>query len=106
MRSDQPIYVITVMTKSARDGHGYCTHGNTRIWGFWYDKEIALQALHENWTDMWEYTYNYAVLEEYQEGTIARFVSAQWFKFDRERDGYFEIEKPEWEDDSYGVAMG
>ena len=57
---------------------------------------MRVQALHENWTDMWETCYDYAVIEMYKEG-ISHYEhrSRQWFKFDQERKGYFEIEEPE-----------
>lgn len=101
------IWVIWVCATCETDEHGLTQHGANRTWGFYKDRETAVKALHENWTDMWEYLYNYAVLECYDEG-ISHCVleSVQWFKFDREQHGYREIDMPEHERHycSYGLG--
>ena len=43
---------------------------------------------------MEETVYEYAVLEGFYEGISHGSGYEQWFKFDCERDGYFEIDKP------------
>ena len=43
---------------------------NARTWGFYSDKEKALETLKHNYTDLWETVYDYAVLEPYYEGII------------------------------------
>lgn len=90
------MWFITVLEKIAPVENSFPQFGDTRTWGFYSDRETAVQALHENRTDMWEYCYNYAVLEQFNEG-ISHYVfgSNQWFEFDREREGYFEIDTPE-----------
>ena len=71
--------------------------GDTHTWGYYSKRETAVLALHENWTDMWETCYHYAVIEKYDEG-INHYVtgSRQFFEYDPERGGYFEIEVPEF----------
>lgn len=90
------MWFITVFTKIEPIESSWPEFGYQRTWGFYSDRETAVKALHENWTDMYEYCYNYAVLEKFEEG-ISHYVfdSRQWFKFDHEREGYFEIEEPE-----------
>lgn len=90
------MWFITVFQKVEPDGRGWAEFGAERCWGYYADRETAVQALHENWTDMNEYLYGYAVLEKFEEG-ISHYVwgSRQWFKFDYELGGYFEIEEPE-----------
>ncbi len=69
---------------------------DSRCWGFYFNRDNAVNALHHNITDMHERLYNYAVIEGYREG-IGHEVKEkrQFFKYDKERDGYFEIEEPE-----------
>ena len=90
------MWFITVFQKVEPDDRWLAEFGAERCWGYYADRETAVQALHENWTDMNEYLYGYAVLEQFEEG-ISHYVwgSRQWFKFDYERGGYFEIEEPE-----------
>lgn len=70
--------------------------------------EDALDTLHNNITDLWEYCYDYAVLEPYYEGICGygSMEERQFFKFDRERDGYFEIEEPDCVKHLCGFSIG
>lgn len=106
--SKQParIWIITVFSSVSRHPIAGINYSDERSWGFYTDKDVALQALHENWTDMWEYCYRYAVLECYEEGTIAEFIESQWFEFDQGRKGYFEIDPPGGIPDTYGIVLG
>ena len=90
------MWFITVFEKIEPTASGWPAFGFQRTWGFYEFHDSAVQALHENRTDMWECCYDYAVIENFEEG-ISHYVhgSREWFKFDRERDGYFEIEEPE-----------
>ena len=89
------MWFITVFEKVELTKLGWPDFGCSRTWGFYSDREIAVQALHKNWTDMWETCYHYAVIEKYEEGISGyEFGSRKWFKFDEEREGYFEMEEP------------
>lgn len=89
------MWFITVFNKIECDEHGWLDCGGQRTWGYYAERNTAVQALHENWTDMWEYCYNYAVIEQYEEGISGYVIgSRQWFKWDDERAGYFEIDEP------------
>ena len=87
-------YFITVFERLGVDENGLTDTGRTRCWGFYTDKETAFQELHENWTDMWETIYSYAVIEGYCEGISQYTGYRQFFKYDREKDGYFESAEP------------
>lgn len=89
------MWFITVMEKIEPSDRFMALFGGQRTWGYYKDQDVALQALHENWTDMWEFCYDYAVLEKFGEGIVPDCQERYWFKYDRERDGYFEIEEPE-----------
>lgn len=88
-------YFITVFEKLDINEHGNPDTGSSRCWGFYCEKDTAFQAVHENWTDMEETVYGYAVIEGYHEGISHYTFFRQFFKFDRERNGYFEIDEPE-----------
>lgn len=77
------------------DDPTWADYGETRCWAFYSDKKKATQSLHENWTDMRENFWNYAVIEEYEEGICNDTGNRQWFKWDEERQGYFEIDESE-----------
>ena len=93
---DKIYWFITVFEYCEEDPLGWPKFGATRCWGFYCDKQDALNTLHENRTDLWETCNNYAILEPYYEGVcgIGDKEDRQFFKYDKERDGYFEIDEP------------
>ena len=99
-------WFITVMRKLEKNSKGFLETGCTRCWGFYSNKEDALNTLHENRTDLWETIYDYAVLEEYHEGISNSTMKRQFFKYNMEKDGYFEIEEPECVKNTCGFALG
>ena len=101
------MWFITVFEKVEITELGWPDFGCQRTWGFYSDRETAVDALHENWTDMWETCYHYAVIEKYEEGISGyEFGSRQWFKFDEEREGYFEMEEPKGVKHMGSFALG
>ena len=105
---DKVYWFITVLEYIEEDDLGWPKFGATRCWGFYTDKEVALKALHENWTDMWETCYDYAVLEPYYEGIsgIGDKEDRQFFEYDADKDGYFEIDEPSEVRHVVGFAFG
>ena len=80
-----------------------------RTWGFYLDQAEAIEDLACNATDMCEGVYEYAVLEPYVAGGPLGYVHEEdryWFKYDREKDGYFPIEEPEHMKHVFGFAFG
>lgn len=106
-KSKEKFYFITVFERLDVDKLGWPDYGASRTWGFYKDKNTALKALHENWTDIWERCYHYAILEVYEEG-ISRldFSYRQFFKFDQQKDGYVEIDEPTGYGHVAGFAFG
>lgn len=100
------MWFITVFQKVEPDDRWFAEFGAQRTWGYYSERETAVQALHENWTDMWEYLYDYAVLEYMEEGLAPCALDRQWYKFDQERWGYFEIEEPECVKHLVNFALG
>ena len=66
-----------------------------RCVGFFYDINDAKQAVLENWLDIAEEgRYNYAVIEDFQQGlySIGEEKNQLWFEWNNE--SYIPIEKP------------
>ena len=72
----------------------YLHTGDTRTFGYFDDREKAVRSLHENWCDMHECLYRYAVIEEIGQGIHPDVQSRTFFEYDKERNGFFEIEEP------------
>lgn len=89
------MWFITVLQKIEPHKNCFPDLGSQRTWGYYKERETAVHALHENWGDMWECLYEYALIEEIEEGICPYASNRQWFKWDTEREGYFEIEEPE-----------
>jgi hypothetical protein len=104
---EEKIYTKNVNGNIIETKSGFNDYGDTRVWGFYTDKDAAIEALHFNSTDMNETCYEYACLEAYDEGiSNCRPHETQWFKFDHNINGYFEIETPILEKRICGRAMG
>lgn len=100
----KPIYTVTTLqfgfkygnNKRSKDGvfhsflkrtspsqRKYFTITNKRTWG-WYSKlEDAQKCVEENWADIYEGSYGYAVIEEVHEGILhgANTPREWWYKW-------------------------
>ena len=103
---EQTYWFITVMEKIEPDERVYANFGDQRCWGFYSNKQDALNTLHENRTDLWETIYDYAVIEEYYEGISNSTMQRQFFQYDREKNGYFEIDEPDCVKHTCDFALG
>lgn len=90
------MFFITCMAydgNEEKDGKPY--YGAMRTFGYKENLEDAKLALHENWCDMHECLYSYAVIENIPYGkTYKKNNDRIWFKYDKDKDGFFEIEQP------------
>jgi len=105
---DKVYWFITVFEYAEIDNLGWPKTGTTRCWGFYTNKEDALNTLHNNMTDLWETCYDYAILEPYHEGICGYGFKEdrQFFKYNREKDGYFEIDEPKGFNHIVGFGIG
>ena len=101
----QPYWFVTTFEKIESDKSGSVDTGDIRCWGFFRDRQVAVDALHTNATDMYEFCYDYAVLEKYYEGLLGYGHERQFFRYEREKDGYFEIDEPEHLKDYFTFAQ-
>lgn len=52
----------------------------------WYPSlETAQQSVVDNWGDIWETTYRYAVIEELEPGLYPRVVAEHWYEWIEDR---------------------
>ena len=100
------MYFITVFDKIEPNEMFYAEFGDQRTWGYYTEYEMAQSSLHENRTDMHEGCYEYALIEKIGPGICAHCEERQWFKWDKEKRGYCEIEEPECVKHLVNFAIG
>ena len=101
------MYFITCFEKCERHPKLGCFDGgSSRCFGYKETLENAEQALNENWCDMHECLYDYAVVEKLGPYIHPDVEEEYWFKYDKEKDGFFRIEKPEAAYGACNYALG
>ena len=100
------MYFITVFDKVEPNEMYYAEFRDRRTWCYYTEYQMAVNALHENRTDLHEGCYEYALIEKIGPGIIALCEERQWFKWDKEKRGYFEIEEPECVKHLVNFAIG
>ena len=100
------MFFITCFSKVAKDDLGWLDMGTSRTFGFKETFEEVEYALNHNVCDMWEYLYDYAIVEE-MHPAIHPTVENRWFyKYDREKNGFFSMEEPEEFKYCCNIALG
>ena len=85
----QPAFIYTITTMK-ENGRG------TRTPGYFFSLETAKRYLEENVGDLFEGTYDYAVIEKVYPGIYAIEGRVEWwYQFDMEKDSYVGIDKPD-----------
>ena len=82
--------------------------GDERIVGFYIDKEDAFKNVKENDCNINNTYYNYALIEEVEEGlrNPAGCSNRWFFKYNKETDEYDEIEEPTFLNGFSGFTIG
>lgn len=101
------------------DGNDFPRIYDSRCFGYFEDKDRAMQAVEENWGDMHECSYNFLVIESLGQGIHPDTTSDPgceneiWFKWEGEpqpTDPFFgewvKIKKPKWSDRIVNWAIG
>lgn len=100
------MFFITCFSKIETDKLGWLDMGASRTFGFKETFEDAECALNYNACDMWEYLYDYAIVEEINPG-IHPIAENRWFyKYDRKKNGFFRMEEPEEFKHYCNIALG
>lgn len=90
-----PIYLITTFTQIEPDDRFLANLGASRAVGFYYNKKDAFESVKVNSCDIWEMCYDYAVIEEVEQGMYPECYHRWFFKYNRAVDRYEEINEPE-----------
>lgn len=93
------MYFITCFQKDGTEKwNGKPDFGDMRTFGYLESFEEAEKALNENWCDMFECLYRYAVVERINPGKVKNIIceskDRKWFQYDVEKDGFFQLEEP------------
>lgn len=101
------MFFITCFEKCEIDvATGMPDVGDTRTVGYYEDLETCKRALHENFCDIHEFLYEYAVVEYIEPGIYSRAKESEWFQWDNEKGGFFEIPKPQCTYGWFNYALG
>ena len=57
-------------------------------WGYYWNRDEAVDAAHRNMTDMHEALYPYAIIEQLEPGLFPVPKERVWFGWDEEKDGF------------------
>ena len=101
--------IYTIMTCEFLEEYedtGLPNYGCDKIVGFYTDLETAKSIVVNNTTDLWETVYDYACIEEVEEGINHPGQLIQWYKYNREIDKYEEIPQPEIDKRVCGRTIG
>lgn len=99
-------YFITCFNRVGLDKNQWLDIGCSRTFGYYEDYLTAEKALNENWCDMHETIYNYAVVEAIEPGIHPYPKERNFFKYDREKGGFFRIPEPEEFKGFCNIALG
>ena len=69
---------------------------DTRCVGYFKTFEEAEQAVIKNACDIWETCYDYAVIENIEEGIYQYDTTPTWFKYNQETDEYVKSDRPDF----------
>jgi hypothetical protein len=89
------IYFVTCI-QNKKDSENF-SEIKSRCWGWFKKQEDAIKYTKLNVTDMAEDGYyNYAVIEEIQEGILQLALNELWLQIGEDKNSFKECEKPEW----------
>jgi len=74
--------------------------------GYYFSLDDAVQAVKENGDDIHRTIYNYAVIEEIDEGIHLASKKEIWFKWDEETKRYESADKPQKIKNTGNLSMG
>lgn len=100
------MYFITCFEKYEMTNLGWPDIGSNRTFGYYPHKEWAVEDLHMNNTDLHECLYDYAVVEKIPMGLYPLAEERIFFKWDEEKQGFFEVDGAKFEDCFGNYAFG
>lgn len=107
MNEAKTIYVIMTMEKLEQGNGGWANFGLTAIPGWYSSKDKAFDAVRNNYCDIWETCFNYALIEKIEEGLYNPATTDRWwFKYNEADDQYELIDEPNCVRYECGFTMG
>ena len=103
---DQLMYFITVFTKYEINQRGFADIGSSRTVGYFKNKDDAINSVLDNCCDIFEYTYNYAVVEWIEPGLYNQATLHWFFKWNTKTKQYEPIEAFEDNFGNYAFGQG
>jgi hypothetical protein len=103
---DESIFFITCFSNVGTDDKGWLDKGASRTFGCFPTFQLADDSLKRNILNMHEYLYTYAVVEEIGYGVHPNVCKRWFYKYDREKDGFFPMEEPKEFAHYYNIALG
>lgn len=100
------MYFITCFEKYEKTELGWPDIGSSRTFGYYPNKEMAIEDLHTNHTDLHEHLYDYAVVEKIPMGLYSIAEETIYFKWDNEKQGFYEIDGTDMKDCFGNYALG
>jgi hypothetical protein len=100
---DEPKYYFITVFEKLDEKWGI---KNARTFGFFTSFEKADSVVRGNQTDLWERLYDYAIIEEYDEGLYGWTTYREFYKYNIEEDIYEPIDEPNEVKHYAGFAMG
>lgn len=88
---------------------------NSRAFGWYGSEEEAVEAVNRNAGDIFEYYYDYCLIEEITDGIHGRVITEVWFHWDMEPKTVYNyemgslwknIEKPAWSNNIINWSIG
>ena len=106
-RNRWQMYFITVFHQATIDAQTKSLDlGMSRTVGFFDSLDNANVVLKENTYDVHETIYHYAVVEQIEMG-VYPIAKERWFyKYDKEKNGYYPIEEPKEFEHYINIALG
>ena len=85
---------------------GFPDFGDSRVVGFYHEKEHALETVMNNGGDIWETCYDYAIVEEVEPGLYTCSITRWVFKHNKETGFYDPIDEPPVMKHTCGLTIG
>jgi hypothetical protein len=85
------MYFITCFEQYGKDNLGWINIGAARTFGYYKDKDVALEAVKKNWCDIQERLYRYAVVEYIEEGLYNPATERWFFEWDEDEHEFVPI---------------
>lgn len=107
------MYFVTVLER-LQENSGFPDFGDTRTVFFSANEEYCLDVLKRNSGDIYEYMYDYALLEWLEEDFLYCVSNGRdwykerrkWFQWSPELKGYVQIEEPEFVKYAINISLG